>query len=103
MNIEALFETSMPTKLGVVAGCSMTRPCECGLAMRPWRLFGFRLEPVDGAPCFFTGSLTLGGCGLPSTGKLADRFSVGNGEIQGGIFRASVMINGCYTSGLLIS
>src|SRR3954447_592559 len=74
----------MPTKLGVVAGCSMTRPCECGLAVRPWRLFGFRLEPVDGAPCFFTGSLTLGGCGLPSTERLADCFRAGNGKIQGG-------------------
>src|SRR6185503_4687828 len=73
----------MPTKLGVVAGCSMTRPCECGLAVRPWRLFGFRLEPVDGAPCFSTGSLTLGGCGLPSTERLADCFRAGNGKIQG--------------------
>ena len=43
----------------------MTRPCECGLALRPKRLFGFRLEPVDGAPCFFTGSITLGGLRAP--------------------------------------
>ena len=28
--------------------------------------------------------LTLGGCGLPSTDKLADSFGVGNGKIQGG-------------------
>src|SRR5215218_6917624 len=73
----------IPTKLGMVAGCSMTRPCECGLAMRPWRLFGFRLEPVDGAPCFLTGSLTLGRCELPSTERLADCFGIGNGKIQG--------------------
>jgi transposase len=52
--------------------------------VRPWRLFGFRLEPVDGAPCFLTGSLTLGGCGLPSTERLADCFGIGNGKIQGG-------------------
>src|SRR5215218_10188449 len=53
----------MPTKLGTVAGCSMTRPCECGLGLRPWRLFGFLMEPVDRAPCFFSGSLTLGAAG----------------------------------------
>ncbi len=62
----------------------MTRPCECGLAVRPRRLFGFPAEPVDGAPCFFTGSIALGGCGLPSTDSLADFVSAGNGEIQGG-------------------
>jgi len=52
--------------------------------VRPGRLFGFRLEPVDGAPCFLTGSLTLGGCGLPSTERLAGCFVAGNGKIQGG-------------------
>ena len=74
----------MPTKLGEVAGCSMTRPCECGLALRPRRLFGFPVEPVDGAPCFFTGSTALGGCGLPSTDSLSGFVSAGNGKIQGG-------------------
>ena len=49
----------------------MTRPCECGLGLRPRRLFGFSMEPMDEAPCFFSGSLTLGGCGLPSTDRLA--------------------------------
>ena len=39
--------------------------------MRPRRLFGFSAEPVDEAPCFFTGSITPGGCGLPSTDSLA--------------------------------
>jgi transposase len=63
----------------------MTRPCECGLGLRPRRLFGFSMEPVDGAPCFFSGSLTLGGCGLPSTDRLADCFVAGNGKIQGGM------------------
>ncbi len=48
----------------------MTRPCECGLGLRPRRLFGFAVEPVDGAPCFFSGSTALGGCGLPSTDSL---------------------------------
>jgi transposase len=43
------------------------------------------MEPVDGAPCFFSGSLTLGGCGLPSTDRLADCFVAGNGKIQGGM------------------
>ena len=42
------------------------------------------MEPVDGAPCFFSGSLALGGCGLPSTNRLADCFVAGNGKIQGG-------------------
>jgi hypothetical protein len=62
----------------------MTRPCECGLATRPRRLFGFLVEPVDGAPCFFTGSIALGGCGLPSTDSLSGFVSAGNGKIQGG-------------------
>jgi transposase len=38
----------------------MTRPCECGQALRPRRLFGFPAEPMGGAPCFFTGSIALG-------------------------------------------
>ena len=62
----------------------MTRPCECGLDSRPRRLFGFSVEPVDGAPCFFTGSTALGGCGLPSTDSLSGFVSAGNGKIQGG-------------------
>jgi putative transposase len=62
----------------------MTRPCEGGLGLWPRRLFGFSTEPVDGAPCFCSGLLTLGGCGLPSTDRLADCFTAGNGKIQGG-------------------
>jgi hypothetical protein len=46
------------------------------------------MEPVDGAPCFFSGSLTLGGCGLPSTDRLADCFVAGNGKIARAIGRA---------------
>jgi hypothetical protein len=41
------------------------------------------MEPVDGAPCFFSGSLALGRCGLPTTDRLADCFAAGNGKIQG--------------------
>ena len=72
----------------------MTRPCEYGLAARPRRLFGFPVEPVDGAPCFFTGSITPGGCGLPSTDSLASFVSAGNGKIQAGFRRRS---RGCAT------
>jgi hypothetical protein len=84
----------------------MTRPCECGLALRPplaipagcpcwnlWpasprRLFGFpaalrQAQEVGGAPCFFTGSIALGGCGLPSTDSLSGFASAGKGKIQG--------------------
>jgi hypothetical protein len=43
------------------------------------------VEPVDGAPCFFTGSITPGGCGLPSTDSLSGFVSAGNRKIQGGI------------------
>ena len=50
------------------------------------------MEPVDEAPCFFSGSLTLGGCGLPSTDRLADRFVAGNGKIQGGSAGAVVLL-----------
>jgi hypothetical protein len=53
------FATSIPTK------CSMSRPCACGLALRPRRLFGLR-EAADGAPCSGTGSCTRGSGGLPS-------------------------------------
>ena len=61
----------------------MTRPCECGLVLRPWRLFGFLMEPVDGAPCSNAGSLTQGRRGLPSTDSLAGFAPAGNREIQG--------------------
>src|SRR6201995_4721263 len=74
----------MPMKVGEVAGCSMTRPCKCGLASRPRRLFGFSMEPVDGAPCFCTGSIALGGSGLPSTDSLSGFVPAGNGKIRGG-------------------
>ena len=62
----------------------MTRPCECGLGLRPRRLFGLQVEPVDGAPCCFTSSITLGGCRLPSTDSLSGFVSTDNGKIQGG-------------------
>mgnify|MGYP007135464248 CR=1 FL=1 len=68
----------------------MTRPCKCGLGLRPRRLFGFAVEPGDGAPCFFSGSLALGGCGLPSADRLADCFVARNGKIQGGSVDATV-------------
>ena len=61
----------------------MTRPCKCGLDLRPKRLFGFPLEPMDGAPRFFSGSLALGACGLPSIDTIAGCFASGNGKIQG--------------------
>ena len=77
------FETSIPTKRDEVGSCSMTRPCECGLALRPRRLFGLPLEPVDGAPCSFAGSFTRGEYGLPSTNSLTGFVSAGNWKIQG--------------------
>jgi len=43
------------------------------------------LEPVDGAPCFFSGSNAPGGCGLQSTDSLSGFLSAGNGKIQGGL------------------
>jgi hypothetical protein len=73
----------MPTKLGTAGMRSITRPCECGLDLRPRRLFGFLMEPMDGAPCFCSGSLTLGGCGLPSTDRLADRFVAAMARYKG--------------------
>ena len=37
---------------GLAEECSMTRPCECGLALgRPERLFGFESANADGSPC----------------------------------------------------
>jgi integrase len=42
------------------------------------------VEPVDEAPCFFSGSIAPGGCGLPSTDSLSGFLSAGNGKIQGG-------------------
>ena len=66
----------------------MTRPCECGLGLRPRRLFGFPLEPVDGAPCFFSGSLTLGGCGLPSTDRLCRLRWPAMTRYKGGLHRS---------------
>jgi multidrug resistance protein len=51
--------TSIPTK------CSMSRPCACGLAWRPRRLFGLE-EAADAAPGSGAGSGTRGSEGLPS-------------------------------------
>ena len=63
--------------------CSMTRPCEYGLAARrPKRLSGFESVRVDGAPSSVTGSLTPGGHGLPPTAKVAARGDLGNWEIH---------------------
>jgi hypothetical protein len=59
----------------------MTRPC--GLDLRPWRLLGFPMEPVDGAPGSLAGSFTQGRYGLPSTDSLAGLDPAGNREIQG--------------------
>ena len=59
-------------------GCSMTRPCECGLVLRPWRLCGFRMEPADGAPSSVVGSCTQGRHGLPSADSLAGSAPAGN-------------------------
>src|ERR1700761_3678764 len=84
MNIKTILRDIDADEARRGGGCSMTRPCECGLDVRPRRLFGFPLEPVDGAPCFFSGSIAPGGCGLPSTDSLAGFVSAGNGKIQGG-------------------
>ena len=56
------FETSIPTK----QGCSMTRPCTCGLG-RPKRLFGFDDGTVGGAPSSRTVFRDPEGDGLPPT------------------------------------
>jgi len=46
----------------------MTRPCVCGLAVRPWRLSGFTArEAVGEAPSFRTVLEDLGGNGLSPT------------------------------------
>src|SRR5438445_4570729 len=62
----------------------MTRPCLCGLAGRPRRLFGFTArEAAGGAPSFRTVLVDLGGIGLPPTftrGTSVPRV----GRIQGG-------------------
>lgn len=60
----------------------MTRPCECGLTLRPERLFGFRMEPADGAPCSRTGSIAREMGGLPSADSLAGFTLAGKEEIQ---------------------
>src|SRR5262249_10896746 len=56
------FGTSIPTK----QGCSMTRPCTCGLC-RPKRLFGFDDGTVGGAPSSRTVFRDPEGDGLPPT------------------------------------
>ncbi len=61
----------------------MTHPCIYGLAMRPRRLFGFPMEPVDGTPCSDAGSITQGASGLPSIDIVADPLTAGNRDIQG--------------------
>ena len=82
MNVEhGPFDMTIPTKLGEAAGSSMTRPCECGLGLRPRRLFGFSMEPVSGA-LLFLGLTDPGARGLPSTDRLADCFVAGNVKIQ---------------------
>jgi len=43
------------------------------------------MEPADGAPRSGTGSLALGGYGLPSTGTFVATTAGGKGKIQGGI------------------
>src|SRR5258708_6353104 len=62
----------------------MSRPCACGLALRPRRLCGLR-EAADGAPCSEAGSCTLGGWGLPSATAAPTLPRRGDeSEIQGG-------------------
>src|SRR5271163_1647669 len=55
------FATSIPIKH--VSMC--TRPCKCGLALRPKRLFGFN-GLTDGAPSSATVFIDLDAIGLPS-------------------------------------
>ena len=74
----------MPTKLGEAAGCSITRPCECGLGLRPSDCSGSLWNRWTGRLAF-PGPLTLGGCGLQSTDRFADCFVAGNDKIQGGL------------------
>lgn len=47
------------------------------------RLVESAMEPVDGAPCFSTGSTALGGIGLPSTDTVPGLVPADNGKIQG--------------------
>src|SRR3989442_4207263 len=62
----------------------MTRPCLCGLAVRPRRLFGFTArEAVGGAPSFRTVLSDLGGSGLPPT-FTPTTLLAGVSKIQGG-------------------
>src|SRR5438876_4997574 len=62
----------------------MTRPCLCGLAGRPRRLFGFTArEAAGGAPSFRTVLSDLGGSGLPPTFTPATLLA-GVSKIQGG-------------------
>src|SRR2546425_9240727 len=62
----------------------MTRPCLCGLAVRPRRLFGFTArEAVGGAPSFRTVLSDLGGSGLPPT-FTPTTLLAGVSNIQGG-------------------
>ena len=39
----------------------MTRPCECGIDVRPKRPFGFRREPMDDDPRSRAGPITQRG------------------------------------------
>src|SRR5579863_9875289 len=55
------FATSIPTKNSSI----LSRPCICGLALRPERLFGFD-GTTDGAPCSVTASMDRDTIGLPS-------------------------------------
>lgn len=52
--------TSIPTNIG-----SHSRPCACGLAVRPRRPFGL-IDPAEGAPRSCTGFEAKGRAGLPS-------------------------------------
>jgi len=72
------FETSMPTKYFSIS----TRPCQCGLAARPKRLFGFD-GTTDGAPGSVTASCGRGTIGLPSVTALPSLRRDGNRDIQG--------------------
>ncbi|MBY0331851.1 MAG: hypothetical protein K2X49_14400 [Acetobacteraceae bacterium] len=72
-------EASMPAKTGPEGGCSMTRPCECGLARRrPRRPFAFPEGTTDGAAGSATGSITPGASGLPSAASRASSSPAGN-------------------------
>src|SRR3984957_6245264 len=71
------FDTSIPMNT------SISRPCTCGLAMRPRRLFGM-LGWADGAPGSGTGFETQGAEGLPSAAATSTLSPCRNDEeIQG--------------------